>query len=159
MMTLFDLPFFILYTLLSGALCWHDAHTGLLPNRLTCPLVWTGVLFQLSLHPAALSDALWGGFAGYGIMSMFYWGYRAIRRCEGLGYGDVKYLAALGAWHGWQSLPVLLVTACAMAGTYILSQAIWRRSAQTIKNPLPFGPFLGAAGFIIAGLAAINLQL
>lgn len=157
-MTLYALPFFILYLLLSAALCWYDARTGLLPNRLTCPLLWTGLLFQLCLYPASINDALWGVFAGYLIMATLYWGYRLIRRREGLGYGDVKYLAALGAWHCWQSLPVLLLTASAMAGTYVLSRAYWRRSMAEIKNPLPFGPFLGAAGFIIAGQAALNLQ-
>lgn len=158
-MLLSALPFFISYLLLSGALCWYDARTGLLPNRLTCPLLWSGLLFQLCLQPTNLSDALWGVFVGYGVMTLLYWGYRAIRRREGLGYGDIKYLAALGAWHGWQQLPALLLTASAMAIAYIISNACWRRSAADIKNPLPFGPFLGAAGFIVAGTTMLNLRL
>ncbi|BBQ81945.1 MULTISPECIES: prepilin peptidase [Enterobacteriaceae] len=158
-MTLIAFPFFIAYVLLSSALCWHDARTGLLPDRLTCPLLWAGLLFQLSLRPANVNDALWGIFAGYGAMAMIYWGYRGLRGREGLGYGDVKYLAALGAWHGWPSLPVLVLTASTMAAIYVFSTACWQRSLAGIKNPLPFGPFLGAAGFIVAGVSGFNLRL
>lgn len=158
-MTLSAIPFFILYTLLSGALCCSDARSGLLPDRLTCPLLWSGLLFHLCLTPVDLTDALWGVFAGYGFLAALYWGYRGLCKREGLGYGDVKYLAALGAWHGWQQLPVVLITACVMAVTWWLSDAFWRRSAPDMKNPLPFGPFLGAAGFIVAGLAGLNLRL
>ncbi len=158
-MSLPALPFFFIYMVLNASLCWHDVRTGLLPNRLTCPLLWSGLLFQLCLNPTAdVVNALWGALAGYGFMAFLYWVYRGIRNHEGLGYGDVKYLAALGAWHGWHQLPGLLLTASVMASAYIVGVACYRHSVTEIKNPLPFGPFLGAAGFIMAGMSAFSLQ-
>lgn len=158
-MALPALPFFLTYLLLNVSLCWHDVRSGLLPNRLTCPLLWSGLLFQLCLNPAEdVVNALWGALAGYAFMAFLYWVYRGIRKREGLGYGDVKYLAALGAWHGWHQLPGLLLVASAMASVYIVSVACYRHSLADIKNPLPFGPFLGAAGFTMAGMSAFSLQ-
>lgn len=158
-MTLATLSFFIFYASLSAALCWHDVRTGLLPDRLTCPLLWLGLLYQLCLNPSSLSNALWGVFAGYGSLAILNWGYRLIRGYEGLGYGDVKYLAALAAWHGCQQLPLLMLIACGLACAYLLGKALYRRSIADMKNPLPFGPFMGAAGFILAGFSAFSLRL
>ncbi|MGZ0753271.1 prepilin peptidase [Kluyvera sichuanensis] len=152
------LPFFLLYAVLNVILCWQDYRTGLLRNCFTCPLLWGGLLSQLCLNPTKSNEALWGAIAGYCTMALFYWGYRALRRCEGLGYGDVKYVAALGTWHGWQSLPLLVLVATLLACAFIAGKALWLHQAANIKNPLPFGPFLGAAGFIMAGLSAFNLQ-
>lgn len=146
------LPFFILYALLTLALSWHDWRTGLLPDKLTCPLLWSGVLYHLCLYPAWLSLSLWGAIGGYGTFAVIYWGYRGVRHREGLGYGDVKLLAALGAWHGWRALPELILTASSLALLFIGLSALYQRKWQAIKNPLPFGPFLAAAGFITFGL-------
>lgn len=69
-MSLPALPFFFIYMVLNASLCWHDVRTGLLPNRLTCPLLWSGLLFQLCLNPTAdVVNALWGALAGYGFMA------------------------------------------------------------------------------------------
>ena len=152
------LPFFLLYAVLNVILSWQDYRTGLLRDGLTCPLLWAGLLSQLCLNPTKSNEALWGAIAGYCTMALFYWGYRALRRREGLGYGDVKYVAALGAWHGWQSLPLLVLVATLLACGFIAGKALWLHQAENIKNPLPFGPFLGAAGFIIAGVSAFSLQ-
>ena len=152
------LPFYLLYAVLNIILCWQDFRAGLLRNSFTCPLLWGGLLSQLCLNPTRSNEALWGAIAGYCAMALFYWGYRALRRCEGLGYGDVKYVAALGAWHGWQSLPLLVLVATLLACAFIVGKALWLHQAENIKNPLPFGPFLGAAGFIMAGLSSFNLQ-
>lgn len=76
-----------------------DAKHGLLPDRFTCPLLWSGLLFSQVCNPDGLADALWGAIIGYGTFAVIYWGYRILRHKEGLGYGDVKFLAALGAWH------------------------------------------------------------
>ena len=146
------LPFFVAYTLLTLALSWHDWRTGLLPDRLTCPLLWGGVLYHLCFYPARLSLSLWGAIGGYIAFALIYWGYRGLRHREGLGYGDVKFLAALGAWHGWQALPELILTATLFALIFISLSALHLREWQALKNPLPFGPFLAAAGFIIYGL-------
>ncbi|HCS2580102.1 TPA: prepilin peptidase, partial [Shigella flexneri] len=93
------LPFLILYACLSALLFFWDAKHGLLPDRFTCPLLWSGLLFYQVCHPDGLADALWGTIVGYGTFAVIYWGYRILRHKEGLGYGDVKFLAALGAWH------------------------------------------------------------
>ncbi|MER1978166.1 prepilin peptidase [Pseudocitrobacter faecalis] len=146
------LPFFVVYTLLTLALSWYDWRTGLLPDRLTCPLLWGGVLYHLCFYPARLSLSLWGAIGGYIAFALIYWGYRGLRHREGLGYGDVKFLAALGAWHGWQALPELILTATLLALIFISLSALHLREWQALKNPLPFGPFLAAAGFIIYGL-------
>lgn len=158
-MDIYALPFYFLYIAFSGLLCWHDVRTGLLPDRFTCPLLWAGLLFHLCLSPSQISYALWGAIAGYGIMALLYWGYRAVRHREGLGYGDVKYLAALGAWHCWQQLPLLMLVATGLACAFILGKAVCYRTIVEMKNPLPFGPFMGAAGFILAGVSVFNLQL
>ena len=101
-----DLPFLLIYVSLSGLLLVHDLRTGLLPDKFTCPLLWGGLIYHQCCRPAQLSDALWGAVAGYGVFALFYWGYRLICRQEGLGFGDVRFLAALGAWHRWESLPL-----------------------------------------------------
>lgn len=94
------LPFLLCYSGLTVALCHQDLRHGLLPDRYTCPLLWSGLLFYLCLAPHQLHDAVWGAIAGYLSLAAIYWLYRGIRGYEGLGYGDIKYLAALGAWHG-----------------------------------------------------------
>ena len=152
------LPFYFLYAVLNVILCWQDYRTGFLRDAFTCPLLWGGLLSQLCLNPTRSNDALWGAIAGYCTMALFYWGYRALRHREGLGYGDVKYVAALGAWHGWQSLPLLVLVATLLACAFIAGKALCLHQAENIKNPLPFGPFLGAAGFIMAGVSAFSLQ-
>ncbi|MBW6100032.1 A24 family peptidase [Escherichia coli] len=77
-----------------------DAKHGLLPDRFTCPLLWSGLLFSQVCNPDGLADALWGGRLLVTAHSLsFTGGYRILRHKEGLGYGDVKFLAALGAWH------------------------------------------------------------
>lgn len=91
------LPFLFFYISLCGLLWAQDLRTGLLPDKLTCPLLWCGLIYYQCCKPALLSDALWGAIAGYSAFSLIYWSYRLVRRYEGLGYGDVKFLAALGA--------------------------------------------------------------
>ena len=149
------LPFLIIYTTLCGLLWVRDLRTGLLPNKFTCPLLWSGLIYHLFCRPALLSDALWGAIAGYGVFSLFYWGYRLAWHQEGLGYGDVKFLAALGAWHRWDSLPLLILLAaglaCCMTGVAFITHG-----KKKLKNPLPFGPYLAAAGFVVCWLNLIQ---
>lgn len=142
------LPFLALYVLLSLGLAYSDMRTGLLPDRLTCPLLWSGLLYHQCFFPEQLDDALWGAVAGYGGFAGIYWVYRLVRKREGLGYGDVKYLAALGAWHGWIMLPFLVSCAALLACFSVFTMAFIRGSVA-LKNPQPFGPFLAAAGFIM----------
>jgi len=96
-----------------------------------------------------LPEAVLGAIAGYVSFAAIYWGFRWLYGYEGLGYGDVKYLSALGAWHGWESLPALVCIAATLACGLVLLRGIVLRSLQTIKNPLPFGPCLAAAGLLV----------
>ncbi|EPY9093717.1 prepilin peptidase [Shigella dysenteriae] len=142
------LPFLILYACLSVLLFLWDAKHGLLPDRFTCPLLWSGLLFSQVCNPDGVADALWGAIIGYGTFAVIYWGYRILRHKEGLGYGDVKFLAALGAWHTWTFLPRLVFLAASFAcGAVVVG--LLMRGKESLKNPLPFGPFLAAAGFVV----------
>lgn len=157
------LPFLLCYSGLTLALCHQDLRHGLLPDRYTCPLLWSGLLFYLCLAPHHLHDVVWGAIGGYLCLAALYWLYRGIRGYEGLGYGDIKYLAALGAWHGWQLLPQLLLVASLLAGTVWAVSGLHARYGGSSKwrgnNPLPFGPFLTAAGFCCGCQTLASLTL
>ncbi|MTH48460.1 prepilin peptidase [Intestinirhabdus alba] len=145
------LPFLLIYLILNVLLWRHDVLTGSLPDRFTCPLLWGGLLYHLFCIPDRLPDAVWGAVAGYAGFAFIYWGYWLLRRREGLGYGDVKFLAALGAWHCWEPLPALVFLAALLGcGGTAVRFATGRKEA--LKNPLPFGPYLAAAGLFIGWL-------
>lgn len=153
------LPFLLVYLMLSVLLVREDIRTGLLPDRYVCPLLWAGLLFQLCIHPSFLPSAVVGAMAGYLGFSAIYWGFRLVCHREGLGYGDVKYVAALGAWHGWCILPVLALVAALMALVYLLILSLCQPEKEPLKNPLPFGPFLAAAGLCVDWQSLINFPL
>ncbi|TFB28245.1 prepilin peptidase [Lelliottia nimipressuralis] len=153
------LPFLLAYFVLTGLLVREDIRAGMLPDKYVCPLLWTGLLFQLCLHPDSLTGAVAGAMAGYISFAMIYWGYRFIFRHEGLGYGDVKYLSALGAWYGWCELPLLVSVATLMALLYLFIFSLTTPERQALKNPLPFGPFLAAAGLCVGWKTLITLPL
>ena len=120
-----------------------DARTQLLPDRLTLPLLWAGLLFNLNEVYIALPDAVAGAMAGYLALWSVYWLFRLLTGKEALGYGDFKLLAALGAWCGWQALPQVLLFASASGLTWTLLQRLWTR--QSLQQPA-FGPWLALAG-------------
>ncbi|HCO11093.1 MAG TPA: prepilin peptidase, partial [Gammaproteobacteria bacterium] len=132
------------------ALSLIDLDHHLLPDDLTLPLLWLGLLvsaFNLGLPGVSLFDAVIGAAAGYMTLWSLFWAFLLVTGKEGLGYGDFKLLAALGAWLGWQAiLPVLLLASLAGAviGLILIVFGGRERSA-----PLPFGPFLAAAGFVM----------
>lgn len=140
------LPFLILYACLSVLLFLWDAKHGLLPDRFTCPLLWSGLLFSQVCNPDCLADALWGAIIGYGTFAVIYWGYRILRHKEGLGYGDVKFLAALGAWHTWTFLPRLVFLAASFACG---SRSCWsaHERKRVIKKPAAVWAISGGCGF------------
>ncbi|WP_083126941.1 prepilin peptidase [Kosakonia sacchari] len=155
-----DAMFFLaVYLLLNLMLAWHDIHTGLLPDRLTCPLLWVGLIWHCFANAELLKQAVIGATAGYIGFAVIYWGYKMLRGKEGLGYGDVKYLSALGAWHGWQNLPGLVFIAAFLACSVASINALRSRSLQALKNPLPFGPFLAAAGLLTGYYSVIPTTL
>lgn len=88
-----------------------DAKYMLLPDCLTQPLLWAGLLLHCVFHTMPLASALYGAVAGYLILWLVYWSFRLLTGREGLGQGDFKLLAALGAWCGWQALPLLILVA------------------------------------------------
>jgi leader peptidase (prepilin peptidase)/N-methyltransferase len=131
-----------LWTLL--ALTFIDADTQLLPDDLTLPLLWAGLLVNLFGLFVPLAEAVVGAIAGYLALWTVYWLFKLIRGKEGMGYGDFKLLAALGAWLGWKALPaIVLLSSVAGAAIGIALMVVHRRDGGT---PLPFGPYLAIAG-------------
>lgn len=134
----------LIYLSFALILAITDYQTGLLPDRLTLPLLWLGLLFHTLVHPGKSENAIYGAVFGYLSLWLVYWGFFWITRREGLGYGDVKLLAAIGAWNGWQSLPLVLIIASVtgvitLAGLYVIQQ-------KKVEQ-LPFGPYLALAGW------------
>ncbi|MGA7811662.1 prepilin peptidase [Caballeronia sp.] len=124
-----------------------DFDTRYLPDSLTLPLLWAGLIVNLgSTGFVALHEAVIGAIAGYLFLWCVYWLFRLVRGVEGMGYGDFKLLAALGAWLGWQALPqVVLLSAMAGAIFGLTATGIGK---MRFEEPLPFGPFLAAGGAI-----------
>ena len=156
---LMSLPFLLIFFAFSALLVRTDIRTGLLPDKFRVPLLGTGLLDQLCLHPDVLPSAVVGAMAGYAGFAVIYWGYRLICRREGMGFGDIKYLAALGAWHGWCVLPLLALVAALMALLYLTALSLFTPDRRALKNPLPFGPFLAAAGLCVGWESLINFPL
>lgn len=129
------------------ALAWLDWRHRWLPDRLTQPLLWGGMLCNLDARWATLGDAVIGAAAGYGGLWLLNALYRQVRRRNGIGQGDFKLLAALGAWIGWTMLP-LLVCLAAMFG---LGMALTRgrRNRRAWRTRQPFGIALAAAGWLL----------
>lgn len=123
-----------------------DIDTYLLPDNLTLPLLWLGLLVNcFSLHTDIIS-AIWGAMAGYLTLWSIYWLFKLVTGKEGMGYGDFKLLAALGAWMGWQSLPLIILLS-SLVGAIIGIAGIMILGRD--KNiPIPFGPYLAIAGWI-----------
>lgn len=153
------LPFLIFYAVFTSLLVREDIRSGFLPDKYLCPLLWVGLLFHLMVLPDFLASAVIGAMAGYIGFAGIYWGYRLVFKREGLGYGDVKYFAALGAWHGWCVLPAMALSAAILAISFVLIQMVMKPGQQIHKNPLPFGPFLAAAGLISGWQSLLSLPL
>lgn len=130
------------------ALTFIDLDTQLLPDDITLPLLWAGLLANVFGTFIDLQSAVLGAVGGYLVLWSVYWAFRLIMKKEGMGYGDFKLLAAIGAWTGWQALPFVVVVSAAL-GAVIGSIGLWlaRRGADT---RIPFGPYLALGG--IAGL-------
>jgi len=127
-----------------------DINCQLLPDSLTYPLLWSGLIWHCFYHQDFLPVAISGAIAGYMVLWLIYWGGKLLTHREGLGYGDFKLLAALGAWFGWQSLPDILLVAASVSIVALLvhhRQTRQPHSAKIWQRPLPFGPGLAVAGF------------
>ncbi len=141
------------------ALAGIDLRTMLLPDRLTLALLWLGLLASVAgLSPVTPTDAILGAAAGYAVLWMVFHVFRLLTGKEGMGFGDFKLLAALGAWMGWQMLPMVLLFS-ALAG--IVLGTLWQAIRGTRGQPIPFGPFLAIAGWIayLWGPALLSIYL
>ena len=123
-----------------------DAETRLLPDSLTLPLLWAGFIVNFDDTFTTLHAAVAGAIAGYLFLWCIYWLFRFVRGVEGMGYGDFKLLAALGAWLGWAALPQIVLIA-AVTGAVAGLLAMWTGRLK-FEEPLPFGPFLALGGVV-----------
>ncbi len=133
-----------LWTLL--ALTFIDFDTQLLPDDLTLPLLWGGLVANLHGLFVPLAEAVWGAIAGYGVLWTVYWLFRIIRGKEGMGQGDFKLLAALGAWLGWKMLPLIVLLSSVVGASIGIALVVIKGRDHNV--PLAFGPFLAIAGAI-----------
>lgn len=133
-------------TYLLIAMSFIDADTRLLPDDLTLPLLWAGLLVNLNATFVPLQDAVIGAAAGYLVLWSLYWLFKLATGKEGMGYGDFKLLAALGAWLGWEMLPVIILLSSVVGAVVGISLIVFAQRGR--DNPIPFGPYLAAAGFL-----------
>ena len=123
-----------------------DLDTQLLPDQLTLPLLWLGLLVNLFAMFAHLPDAVIGAAAGYLVLWSVYWLFKLVTGREGMGYGDFKLLGALGAWFGWQALPMLLLVSSVVGA--VIGIAILMVQKKGRHTAIAFGPYLAIAGII-----------
>lgn len=126
------------------ALTFIDFDTQLLPDDITLPLLWLGLLFNLNGGFTDLNSAVTGAVAGYLILWSVYWLFKIVTGKEGMGYGDFKLLAAIGAWFGWQLLPAVILLASVIGSVIGIGLIILARHGRNV--PIPFGPFLALGG-------------
>lgn len=128
------------------ALTCIDFDTQLLPDDITLPLVWAGLLINLNGTFTPLSSAVIGAAAGYLALWLVYWAFKLATGKEGMGYGDFKLLAAIGAWFGWQMLPLVILASSFVGAIVGVALIVLARHGRNV--PIPFGPYLAAAGII-----------
>jgi leader peptidase (prepilin peptidase)/N-methyltransferase len=128
------------------AMTFIDADTQLLPDDLTYPLLWCGLLINLDSTFVPLADAVIGAAAGYLVLWSVYWLFKLTTGKEGMGYGDFKLLAALGAWLGWTMLPVIILLSSLVGAVVGIGLIVMTKQGR--DKPIPFGPYLAAAGLI-----------
>lgn len=127
------------------ALTCIDWDTTLLPDDITLPLLWAGLcLSALGLTGVPLTDSLWGAVAGYLSLWLVYWGFKLATGKEGMGYGDFKLFAALGAWFGWQALVPIILMASVIGAVVGIGIKLFSQLRE--GGYVPFGPFLALAG-------------
>ncbi len=155
--------------LLSGYVAWHfgftweagamllltwglvamsmiDIDHQLLPDSLVLPLLWLGLILNNFGLFVSLESALWGAVAGYLSLWSVYWLFKLVTGKEGMGYGDFKLLAMLGAWGGWQVLPLTILLSSVVGA--VLGTILLRVQRAESSTPIPFGPYLAIAGWI-----------
>ncbi|MEX2474371.1 A24 family peptidase [Marinobacter sp.] len=128
------------------ALTMIDFDTQLLPDSITLPLMWLGLVLNYFGVLTDFHSAFWGAVAGYLSLWSVYWLFKLVTGKEGMGHGDFKLLAALGAWLGWQLLPAVILLSSLVGAVVGISLMVFRKHGREV--PIPFGPYLAAAGLL-----------
>ena len=128
------------------ALTFIDADTQLLPDSITLPLLWLGLLLNIDATYVDLQSAVIGAVAGYLVLWSVYWLFKLATGKEGMGFGDFKLLAAIGAWLGWKILPLVILLSSLVGAVVGVALIVLARRGREV--PMPFGPYLAAAGVI-----------
>jgi len=128
------------------ALTGIDMDTQLLPDSMTLPLLWLGLGVNLFAVWTPLSSAVMGVMLGYGSLWSVYWLFKLVTGKEGMGYGDFKLLGALGAWFGWQAVPLMILLSSFVGAALGIAILVARRQGR--DTPMPFGPYLAGAGLL-----------
>lgn len=136
----------LLFTWALIVLTGIDFNEQLLPDNITLPLLWVGLLVNIQGTFAPLASAVIGAVAGYLSLWSIFWLFKLITGKEGMGHGDFKLLAALGAWMGWQQLPLIILLSSVVGA--VIGIAAILLSGRDSQKPMPFGPYLAIAGWI-----------
>ncbi|HLT12585.1 MAG TPA: A24 family peptidase, partial [Marinobacter sp.] len=128
------------------ALTVIDFDTQLLPDNMTLPLMWLGLVLNYFGVLTDFASAFWGAVAGYLSLWSVYWLFKLVTGKEGMGHGDFKLLAALGAWLGWQLLPAVILISSLVGAIVGISLMVFRKHGREV--PIPFGPYLAVAGVV-----------
>ncbi len=127
-------------------LTFIDLDHQYLPDNITLPFLWLGLLFNLSATYVDIDSAIIGAVAGYLTLWLVYQLFKLLTGKEGMGFGDFKLLAVLGAWLGWQMLPLIIILSSLVGSVFGVSMILFRHHEQS--RPIPFGPYLAIAGWI-----------
>jgi leader peptidase (prepilin peptidase)/N-methyltransferase len=136
----------LLFTWAMIALTFIDLDTFYLPDSITLPLLWLGLLFNINGTYTPLPGAVIGAAAGYLSLWSVYWIFKWATGKEGMGYGDFKLLAAIGAWLGWQMLPLTILLSSLVGAAIGIGLIVFAGRGRSV--PIPFGPYLAIAGMI-----------
>jgi len=128
------------------ALAFIDLDTFYLPDSITLPLLWAGLLFNAGGTFTDLRSAVIGAAAGYLVLWAVFWAFKFATGKEGMGYGDFKLLAAIGAWLGWKLLPLTILASSLVGAVVGIAMIVFAKHAR--EKPIPFGPYLAVAGLI-----------
>jgi len=138
--------FALIFTWALVSLTMIDAKTQLLPDNITLPLLWLGIIVNTSELYTSLESSVFGAVAGYLILWSIYKLFKLVTGKEGMGYGDFKLLAALGAWMGWMMLPQIILLSSLVGAIIGVTMILVSKHDKSI--PIPFGPYLAIAGWI-----------
>jgi leader peptidase (prepilin peptidase)/N-methyltransferase len=136
----------LIFTWALIALAFIDLDTFFLPDDITLPLLWTGLMVNFGGVFADLQSAVIGAVGGYLALWSVFWLFKLATGKEGMGYGDFKLLAAIGAWLGWKMLPLTVLLSSLVGAIIGILLMVFARHGRNV--PIPFGPYLAVAGFI-----------